>query len=302
MTSKPNPDPQPPPGWLPLPHQVLAIEGRDAADFLQRQTMNDVTALDTDGCWQWNGLLSAKGRVLALFALLRLAPTKFWLLLPDGDASGWAADLQRFVFRAKLQLQARAVCALGMIGEPPPLPRRPAGARALPEAGGWLLDHGSPGRPRWWWLGDQPPQDWIGERDPLPEAAWNLENIRHGLPRISAAQRDRHTPQMLGLERLAAFSVRKGCYPGQEIVARTHFLGQAKRRLQRLAAERALLEGERLRSPGNEAILVDHASHAGRHEGLAILPIVDAADHWSLDDGCGAALVEFIDGLARNTV
>ena len=60
--------------------------------------------------------------------------------------------------------------------------------------------------------------------------------MRHGLPRLPASQREQWTPQQLALDRLAAYSVKKGCYPGQEIVARTHFLGKAKRSLQCFSA------------------------------------------------------------------
>ena len=61
---------------------LLAAEGPDAEAFLQAQLMNDVRALSPRQ-WQWNGWLNAKGRVQALFALIRLAPDAFWLVLPD---------------------------------------------------------------------------------------------------------------------------------------------------------------------------------------------------------------------------
>ena len=71
---------------------------------------------------------------------------------------------------------------------------------------------------------------------PPPSHAGQAFDLEHGLPRLPASQAEHWTPQQLSLERLGAFSVKKGCYPGQEIVARTHFLGKAKRGL-------ALLEG-----------------------------------------------------------
>ena len=66
-------------------HTVLALHGRDALAFAQAQFMNDVAAL-ADGGWQWNGWLTPKGRVIALFALLRRDAETLWLLLPDFDA------------------------------------------------------------------------------------------------------------------------------------------------------------------------------------------------------------------------
>ena len=66
---------------------------------------------------------------------------------------------------------------------------------------------------------------------PSLQARWFAHDLHAGLPRLPASQREQWTPQQLSLERLHAFSVKKGCYPGQEIVARTHFLGKAKRGL-----------------------------------------------------------------------
>ena len=85
-------------------HAVLALSGRDAVGFAQAQFMNDVTVL-ADGQWQWNGWLTPKGRVIALFALLRVDAETLWLvLLPEVDAAALAARLQRFVFRSKVTL------------------------------------------------------------------------------------------------------------------------------------------------------------------------------------------------------
>ena len=80
-------------------HRILALEGPDAARFAHAQFMSDVAGL-ADGHWQWSGWLTPKGRVLALFALLRLDAQRLWLLLPDAgvpDAGpeGLVAQLRR---------------------------------------------------------------------------------------------------------------------------------------------------------------------------------------------------------------
>ena len=87
-------------------HDVLAITGRDAVKFAHAQFMSDVAAL-APGHWHWSGWLTPKGRVIALFALLKLDDETLWLLLPDVDALEFAAQLQRYVFRSKLQLTPR---------------------------------------------------------------------------------------------------------------------------------------------------------------------------------------------------
>ena len=98
-------------------HAVLALEGRDAVAFAQAQFMNDVATL-ADGQWQWNGWLTPKGRVIALFALLRFDAETLWLLLPDAVVADLAAQLQRYVFRSKLTLKPLEVRSAGRFGPP----------------------------------------------------------------------------------------------------------------------------------------------------------------------------------------
>jgi len=294
----------PPPMVASLPqHEVIAVEGADAADFLQRQCMNDLRELAVIGDWQWNGLLSAKGRVLALFAVLRVGEQAFWLLLPDGDADHWMAALTRLVFRSKLRLVARPeVQAIGIIGDEPAaevVPALPSPSRAACDEHGWWLDHGSPGRPRRMFVGTVLPAGLRATATPDATAAWALENLRHGLPRVTVAHRDTHTPQMLALDRLAAFSVRKGCYPGQEIVARTHFLGQAKRRLARLCASGPFADDESVACGEQRVQVFAHAAFDGAFEAVAVLPVEPADGACRREDGTAIQREAFIDGLAR---
>ncbi len=201
-------------------HTVLALQGADAMTFAQSQFMNDVAAL-ADGQWQWNGWLTPKGRVIALFALLRLDAQTLWLLLPDVAATELAPLLQRYVFRSKVILKgidstvSASFCA--------PLRAKDA-SFAVIEDGDIELDLGSEAGPRRLLIGGAPAAE-----DREAAARWMQADITHGLPRLPASQRELWTPQQLSLDRLRAFSVKKGCYPGQEIVARTHFLGQVKR-------------------------------------------------------------------------
>lgn len=225
-------------GFSALPHlEYVALRGPDAVAFAQAQFANDVQALQV-GQWQWNAWLNVKGRVIALFALLRQADDTLLALLPDGGASELAAALGRFVFRRKLRIAAEDdLRAHGRLS----LPAQAQGAlSATGKDGAIELDMGGDGLSRTLRL--MPAQATLAA-DPGIVDAWREADLRLGLARLAPDQHEQWTPQQLGLDRLHAFSVKKGCYPGQEIVARTHFLGKAKRALQLLELEAPVATG-----------------------------------------------------------
>lgn len=293
MSFKPNPAP----GTCPtLPgFGLLRVSGRDAAAFLQSQTMNDVNALAPPR-WHWNGLLTPKGRVMALFALLREADDQFLLVLPDYAAADMAAHLKKFVFRSKLSLlplEDWRACA-------GPAPSGPDRAVASGDAGsGWVVDLSGDGVHRGLWLlpaGDPA----VADEDPGTTQAWRQADLAHGLPRLPVDQRETWTPQMLSLDRLAAYSLKKGCYPGQEIVSRTHYLGQAKRVLARFAAAAAPAAGAAVVDSGGKELgrLVCQAAAGDGAEVLAVMP-ADLAPETPLSAGPVLAPLPLLPGLAR---
>ena len=241
---------------------VLAVSGPDAVKFLHAQCMSDVAALAA-GHWQWSGWLTPKGRVIALFALLKVEEQTVWLVVPDADPATLGARLKRFVFRSKLAIEVRDdLVAAGAFQAP----QRAEGARLAGNVTeGVEMDMGAEGGPRCLRIAAR-----TADQDTAALARWTRFDLAHGLPRLPPSQAEQWTPQMLSLERLRAFSVKKGCYPGQEIVARTHFLGQAKRGL-------ALLEGEALPDVGAEVRAGGQAvgTLVSRAEGLAlaVLPL-----------------------------
>lgn len=230
--NKPN---DPDAAFFALPEQhVLALEGRDAVAFAQAQFMSDVAGL-ADGQWQWSGWLTPKGRLIALFVVLRREAQALWLLLPDADASEMAARLQGFVFRSKLALTVRDDLAVSG-GFLPAAGAR--GAQAGIGDGQAALDFSGDAGPRTLRISPAP-----APVDHAQVVLWARFDLAHGLPRLPSSQAGQWTPQQLSLERLLAYSVKKGCYPGQEIVARTHYLGQAKRGLVRLRGDGVALLG-----------------------------------------------------------
>ncbi|QDH70194.1 CAF17-like 4Fe-4S cluster assembly/insertion protein YgfZ [Marilutibacter alkalisoli] len=267
MSDKPQGIPGP---FFALPdHALVRLHGRDAIAFAQAQFMNDVNALQ-DGQWQWSGWLTPKGRVVALFALIRIDAETLWLCLPDTAPSTLIEALERFVFRSKLVLDVpTGLSVSGGFAAPV----EAAGNQAAWLADGSLevdsleLDMGGEGGPRCLRIGPMP-----GEPDPQAVARWRQADLAHGLPRLEASQLEQWTPQQLSLERLKAFSVKKGCYPGQEIVARTHYLGKAKRGLVRLRAGIPLVPGAGVIQDGRSIGKVVSTADNG-FELLAILPL-----------------------------
>ncbi len=115
-------------------------------------------------------------------------------------------------------------------------------------------------------------QEQLGMESSFEE--WRLENLRTGIPEILKAQSEQFTPHMLNLDLLGAVSVDKGCYPGQEIVARTHFRGTTKRRCLRFESAEPVSPGDKV-SDGDRD--VGEALNAIGNDLLAVLP-VDKAD------------------------
>ena len=286
-----NPQPVPDLAFALPDHRVLTLCGRDARAFAQAQFMNDVATL-APGHWQWNGWLTPKGRVVTLFALLNFDAETLWLLLPDSDPAALAFQLQRFVFRSKVVIASRDdLFVSGAFA----MPMQATGSRFAGDAAPQVeLDLGGEGAARTLRIGGNQEVHAPGEM-----ARWAAFDLAHGLPRLRESQANLWTPQQLSLDRLRAYSINKGCYPGQEIVARTHFLGKAKRGLALFDAAAAVPVGGEVRD-GERAIgtVVSMASVAEGHCVLAVLPLEHEAATLHVD---GVAMHErpLLGGLAR---
>ncbi len=269
--------------------QVVALSGVDALAFAQAQFASDILAL-ANGHWQWSAWLTAKGRVISVFQLLRVDDQNLLLVHHDGDGEDVAAHLRRFVFRRKLSINVSDELVVGA-GFCAPAQARGAAISHCAESG-MELDVGAVPLPRA--LRIVPRFADLPVSTAETELAWRQSDLRYGLPRLEPAQREQWTPQQLGLDRLAAYSVKKGCYPGQEIVARTHFLGKAKRSLQLLQAASDVIAGTAVTQQG--AIVGTVASSAGTLA-LAVLPL--ELDGSVEIDSNTALRLPLLDGLAR---
>lgn len=267
--------------------QILRLSGADAVAFAQAQFASDVAAL-ADGYWHWSTWLSAKGRVLATFQLLRLDPQQLLLVCHDGDVETMAGQLRGFVFRRKVTLTVEASLAVSGAFS---APEKAGNAQiAVSDDGLIELDAGTTALPRCLRIGPATVVATAAE-----ELAWRQSDLRLGLPRLIDSQREQWTPQQLGLDRLNAYSVKKGCYPGQEIVARTHFLGKAKRAATLLRAQSPLTAGQSVSHNGSDIGTL--ASTAGELA-LAVLPLELSEGDLGIS-GEVVTIEPLLDGLAR---
>ncbi|WP_162617858.1 YgfZ/GcvT domain-containing protein [Salinicola halophilus] len=230
--------------WLtPLSHlKILECEGVDAERFLQGQMSANVEHAD-GRLAPLTAFSTPKGRMIANAEVLKVAEHRYWLLLDVSLAEPLAQQLNKFAPFYKTTLTRRDDIALfGVVGEPtslsltdlPELPARAWEMRQNPT--GLALRHPGP-RPRWLFALDEANAiaQWNRLAIDLPAAGnrfWKREDIAAGIAWLNAERSDGYLPQMLNWEALGGISFRKGCYTGQEIVARAHFRGQVKRRLQ----------------------------------------------------------------------
>jgi hypothetical protein len=219
---------------------VIAFRGEDTATFLQGQLTNDVRALHPDSA-QWNGYCSPKGRLLGNFLAWR-QDDDYCLQLSGDILPGVLKRLSMFILRAKVQgrdasdenvrlvvagKQALAAVTAVMGAVPD------AAMRSLAGAAGQVIRLGddkfvlsiAPERAAAAW------QALRQSATPVGATVWDWLRLNAGIPMIVAATQEQFVPQMVNLEVIGGVSFQKGCYPGQEIVARSQYLGKLKRRM-----------------------------------------------------------------------
>ncbi|MET0282604.1 MAG: hypothetical protein ABW278_15965 [Steroidobacteraceae bacterium] len=243
---------------------VIAVRGPDAMAFLQGQMSQDLGLLPARGSLL-AGLHNPQGRVLAVLRLLYLGEDHLLLLLPAAVSQAVQQLLGRYVLRAKVKL-ADAGANWRVYGVTGPDAAAAATTRlAMPmDASGMRQLIVAP-------RGEPPP-----ECEPADRESWRLDDIAAGIPEIVTATSGLFVAQMLNLDRIDAISFSKGCYTGQEVIARAHYRGQVKRRMQRFTTASAveLVPSERvLLADGRSAQIVLAApTDAGEQEFLAVAP------------------------------
>lgn len=279
----------------PLDHyRVLAFSGRDRAEFLQGQLTQDIASLETART-ALAGWTSAKGRLLAAGQLIATDNEILWPL-PVDIIKTVARRLQMFVLRAHVKIVDSTLPVSGLIGVGSIERLQIANETITVDDGPTRFSDGSLFAPvigdptRAWLIG--PAAETTG-LDHVAESLWTLRSIRSGIPFIVAETQELFVPQMVNLDRIGAISFDKGCYVGQEIVARTQNLGRIKRRMYRYSADEVttLRSGSAIYGPENATGKIVLASEEkGRGEFLAVVPIDTENGPWFADQPCSIEL------------
>jgi hypothetical protein len=241
---------------------LLQVAGEDARAFLHAQLTNDIENL-APGAARYAGWCSAKGRLLASFLVVP-SPDGFLLQLSRDLAPGVAKRLSMFILRSKVKISDAtgqwAQYGLWGPGDGEPL--------SVSESGGSIT------------VRIEPDRSLVFAPDPssrrfLPNASpedWALAEIRAGRPLIVQSTQDQFVPQMVNLELAGGVDFRKGCYPGQEIVARAQYRGAVKRRMVRLRGG-PLQPGQELYSDDTPGQASGTVVNAAGDESLAVLQV-----------------------------
>jgi len=243
----------------PLTHlRIMDVAGVDAGAFLHSQLTSDVRHLASDAV-QHSAWCSAKGRMLASFLVFRSA-TAYRLQVAADLQTTIGKRLQMFVLRSQVTIVDRsdreqliglsgpqAVLVLEQVGLPAP----EVAMTSAPFAAGIVIRLDSA---RFEIVVDSNAASelWpqlLAYARPVGTPVWQWLDIRAGVPSITRRTAEEFVPQMADFERLGGVSFHKGCYPGQEIIARTQYLGKVKRHLFRAHAAALLAPGDALFSP-----------------------------------------------------
>ncbi|MDX1698492.1 MAG: hypothetical protein R3308_09410 [Thiohalobacterales bacterium] len=288
---------------------VIAVHGDDAESFLQSQLSNDVRQVD-EAASQLNAFCTPKGRILGLLRIFRSGDT-WYLRLPLDSLDAVLQRLRMFVLRADVTLEdaSENFLRMGIAGDRATDLLTDAGIRVPEAVNGVAHSNGTtiirvPGiHPRFELYAtslDAAKSMWNAinvHAAPVGEPVWRLLEIQAGIPNIFAATAEMFVPQMVNLQLIDGVSFRKGCYPGQEIVARMQYLGTLKRRmyLGHIERDTPVRPGDELYSPADSAQaagrIVDAQPHPdGGQLALAVLQIGATAAGELFLDGPGGAV------------
>lgn len=274
---------------------IIAAYGEDAAAFLQAQFTNDIKLVD-ETYSQLSALCSPKGRMLCNFRVFRREQT-YYLVIPYELLEAALSRLRMFVLRSKVTLEdaSDALMGIGASGNKM-IEHLGDIVGALPEQVDEAIEYqdytiirvaGAAPRFEIYGLLHAMQKLWQAldvHASPVGANIWELLNIQSGIPVITASTIDAYVPQMANMHLINGVSFSKGCYPGQEIVARMHYLGKLKRRMYRIefsaqeqpGAGTALVTETSTESQDIGSIISAQRTPNDDYEALAVIQVNDA--------------------------
>lgn len=283
---------------------MILFSGEDSTSFLQGQLTCDVRQITRDKSG-YGGYCTPKGRLLATFLLWQDADG-YCLQLPAALVPAVQKRLTLFVLRAKVKIadaSSQSVrLGLAGTGAAQTLQGRygstPAAEHEILQADGDLIIALPGGRYEVITAPDRAPALWDGllrECTPVGSSWWDWLELKAGIPAILPATQEHFVPQMVNFDAVGGVSFQKGCYPGQEVVARTRYLGKVKRRMYLAHVQSAdcAVPGDELFNPEVEGqvcgmVVNTHPAPGGGCDMLAVIQIaatVSGQVHLKSPDG-----------------
>ncbi len=271
-------------GSAPLPHWgVIQAQGEEAAHFLHNQLTQDVLLLPV-GQSRLAAFCSAKGRMQASFVLIKTAPDTVLLIVSQDLLAATLKRLSMFVMRAKVKLTdaSKQWQLRGLLGD--------SSQALLINAEPWYtVTHngayavalypakiGERTIPRALWLA--PASQAMPEEPEISTQLWQWTEVMSGVTLLSHALFEVFVPQMLNYESLGGVNFKKGCYPGQEVVARSQFRGTLKRRAALVHSDVTLKAGQEVftltdpeQACGTVVLAASRPHEAGKPQGFDAL-------------------------------
>lgn len=210
---------------------AVSFCGADTRKFLQGMLTGDVEQLDDRARWQHSALCNPKGRIIANFVLWRSGEDSYRALMAEDLVEGFCAHLSRFVLRAKVRIEPCEDRCLFADGGGATSPVGQEGSGEVRETGEGTVLAGVGG------LDLLVPGPQQGNGQERGDPGWLRAQIGRGIPWVTKATQEMFIAQSINYDLLGGVSFKKGCFVGQEVIARVHYRGEPKSRMYRISGE-----------------------------------------------------------------
>ena len=273
---------------------LIAVYGEDSADFLQGQLTNDIRNVSTQHS-QLSAACTPKGRMLANFRIFKRENT-FYLRIPMGLLESILKRLKMFTLMSKVTIEdaSQSLVRFGVSGPnadehlTKTISELPKQVDDISQSDGYTVIRVPGIQPRYEIYGSLDDMQTLWNHldvhaAPVGAGAWSMLDILAGIPNIYPETSEAFVPQMLNMELINGVNFQKGCYTGQEIVARMQYLGKAKRRMFHILINTndtvspgdKLFSAESKSAQGTGTIVEAQAKPGGGYEALAVINIAD---------------------------